>query len=269
MMKKFIFATFLFCFFTHSSRAAIAVVQAANNQVTSATASTINTSGNMVATTAGNLLYISCYEGVNNTSTLAITDSASQTWIQAGGYVSADTSSNQAGFYKPNSASVTSITGTWSGSLSATIPCIMYEISGAATGNPFDANTSNPASSSNTASGNTLNSGTLSTNNTNDILLYAVGIGGNAGTNWIADTGHGYSFPTNSNTGSTGRLGIESKIVSSPQNGVTTFITTSNAQLHRTGIFVAFADTNQPAQMNINFGIGGKAAVGGKTVIGK
>src|SRR6266849_9370973 len=110
----------------------LSVVQAKNSQVVG-TAVTVT-----ISTTKGNLLVVCAYQGANNTSTLSISDTAGNTWTQAGGYGSASAASRIAMFYVANAAAVTSVTATWSGSLSATIPCVVYEISGADPSSPFD-----------------------------------------------------------------------------------------------------------------------------------
>lgn len=219
---------------------ALSVTQAASNS-TGGTAVTI-TFG--TTTVSGSLIVVICYQGVNSTSTLSISDSASQSgWTQAGTYVSVS-GDRFAMFYRPNSAALTTVTATWSGSLSATIPGVAYEIAGAALSTPLDANASNPATSTQ-ANGthSSFNSGTLSTNNNNCVLLFGMG----AGNNQVAEAGgSGYTTPTNWNT-SNGRCAMSYKIVSTTQSSTSTVITYNAVSTQNVGIFAAFSDTNQGA----------------------
>ncbi|MCU1301709.1 MAG: hypothetical protein JWQ87_1993 [Candidatus Sulfotelmatobacter sp.] len=187
-------------------------------------------------TTAGNLLVAFAYNDANRS--MSITDSASQTWtavpntpvtVGAGGIA--------AMWYMPNSASITTV--TVSVSVAATLPVIVYEITGAALNTPFDGNAANPALASNSGTGTSLTSGTLTTSNAHDILLYGVG----EATTGNFTVGPGYSF--NGTTVTTFRAAMQSLGVSAVQNGVTTSMSWNNTGLDRIGIFAAFADTDQ------------------------
>lgn len=213
---------------------AIAFVQAANNS-TVGTATTVT-----ITTTTGNLLVLAVYEGVNSTSTMSVTDTAGNTWIQAGGYV---TSSGDrfCMFYCPNHTSVTSVTATWSGSINATVPVVVIEFSGVATGTPLDANGTNPATSSGTSAATSLTSGSLSTSNANDVLIFGLGIGT---TNTGMTPGLNYTLNTNAKT-SNQRCAITYRIVSTTQTNTTTSDSWNTNASSRTSVLAAFADTNQ------------------------
>jgi hypothetical protein len=209
--------------------ATLAVVQAANNLSTAATATTIT-----VTTTSGNLLVILAAEGANNTATVTISDSASQTWTQVGGYISPNTSSRTSMWYIPNSASVTSITATWSnnpGSLSTTVRAVMYEISGAATASPLE--TSNTSSSASVAT--TLTTGAITTSNANDILIDGTNVGANQGTTW--STGAGFTLPSNSTND---RVAMSYQVVSATQSSIATSISWTSTATSCVSIFAAF-----------------------------
>ncbi len=127
------------------------------------------------------------------------------------------------------------------------MPVVVYEINGAASSTPFDANASNAATSSNSATGTLLGSGTLSTNNANDILIY--GVGENANTSgWTA--GSGYTIATGGSI-SSGRAAMQSQGVSATQSNGTTTMSWTTAGADRLGIFAAFADTNQAALITV------------------
>ncbi|HEV1992424.1 MAG TPA: hypothetical protein VGR34_06130 [Candidatus Dormibacteraeota bacterium] len=212
--------------------AAIAVVQASSNQAVGA-AVTVT-----VTTAAGNLLVICAYQGVNNTSTLAITDSGgTNIWTQVGGYASASTASRMAMFFSPNAAAVTTITATWSGGINATIPATMYEISGAAGLSPLDPNASLPGISSGTATATSLASASISTSNVSGILLYAVGEGGTS-VGWSGT--NSFLFPTGSFKAGGGRMGISNRITTSVQSALTTTSSWTTTGIDRIGIIAAF-----------------------------
>lgn len=218
---------------------AIAFVQAKNNSAVG-TATTVT-----ITTTTGNLLVLVVYEGVNSTSTMSVTDTAGNTWTQVGGYV---TSSGDrfAMFYSPGASSVTSVTATWSGGISATVPVVVIEFSGVATGTPLDSNAANPATSSGTTSATSITSGSLSTSTATDVLIFGVGLGVSE-TGMTADTVHGYTLPAGGTT-SNQRATITYKIVSSLQSASTTFVNFNTGTSTRTSIFAAFSDTNQSSQ---------------------
>lgn len=207
------------------SWASLGVVQAKSGDAATATAVTIT-----VTTSANNLLVIICGQDANNTSTLSVADSASNSWVQAGTYNRPSTSKDVAIFFATNAAAITTLTATWSGSISANVSATVYEISGADTVSPLDANGANASNGSPVA---TLTSGSLTTTNANDILLFgiyfsAVVSAQTAGTSFAFQSG---------GTGS--RVGMDFEIVSSIQTAVTTTTTwTTNAR--PTGNFVSF-----------------------------
>jgi len=216
------------------------VVQAKSNQtVATSTAVTITT-------TAGNLLVAIAYSDLSSSNTFTITDSAGQTWTNVPNTPFGVGNGRMQMWYRPNSASVTSVTVTQSGG-TGTLPVVVYEINGAASSTPFDANASNAATSSNSATGTLLGSGTLSTNNANDILIY--GVGENANTSgWTA--GSGYTIATGGSI-SSGRAAMQSQGVSATQSNGTTTMSWTTAGADRLGIFAAFADTNQAALITV------------------
>jgi hypothetical protein len=195
-----------------------------------------------ISTTSGNLLVIFCMNGGNNSTTVTITDSAGQTWTQtASGYASSASSNRSAMFYKPNSAAVTSVTATWTASAN-NVGAIVYEISGADGSSPADGSVNSNVSGSSITS---LTSGSLVTANANDILIYGARSQSNE-TTWTA--GSGYTIPAN---GSNTRQGVQYKVVSSTQSGVTTSMSWNNGAPGAAGIFAAFKAAS---------GIGGSAS---------
>lgn len=203
------------------------VVQCANNNGTANTSIQI-TFG--VATTAGNIIVIMSGQGANNTSTMSMTDSASQTgWTQTGsGYSSANTGSRAAMFWRANSASLTSVTATWSGGLSTTVTGVACEISGVATASPED----NSVNSNNNTASATATSGSLTTTNAVDILIFAIRTGGN-----ISNCVAGSSFAIPSNATSV-RVCLQTEDVTSTQSGTTTTMTWTTTQTVAT-VFLA------------------------------
>jgi len=213
---------------------AIAFVQAANNS-TVGTATTVT-----ITTTTGNLLVLAVYEGVNATSTISVSDTAGNTWTQVNSYV---TSSGDrfAMLYSLGASSITSVTATWSGNISATVPVVVIEFSGVATGTPLDSNAGNPATSSGTTNSTTLTSGALTTSNAVDVLIFGLGIGSTT-TGMTAGT----NFTLNANaTTSNQRCSITYRIVAATQSGATTSDTWNTGSSNRTSIFAAFANVNQ------------------------
>lgn len=209
---------------------ALSVVQA---QETESTATGQTSTSVNITTTAGNLLVAVVREGSNNTDSPTMTDSASQSWTRVTIVTISGIAMEEAMFYMANSASVSSVTVNWStsGGVKNTA-IVIYEISGAATSNVFDASVNSSANSSVTS----LTSGSLTTTNANDILLYGVSPNGAGG----AETaGSGYTLPANS-TSTNGRLGMEYKIVSAIQSSVTTSLSWATAIFGATGIFASF-----------------------------
>lgn len=214
------------------SRAALAVTQAKSNQA-GGTACTVP-----ITTTAGHLLVIAAYQGVNNTSTLAITDSSgANTWTQVGSYGSASAASRMAMFYSLSTSGVTTVTATWSGTIAATIAATVYEISGQSTGG-LDPNSSNPGVTNASASLASLASASISSTNPAAIFLYAVGEG-TTSTGWAGTAS--FAFPTGSFLAGGGRMGIGNLIVASPQSALTTTTSWTSAGNDRIGIIAAFS----------------------------
>ena len=211
-------------------------IQAAQNGVTASTAVTVN-----ITTTSGNAVVVWCTQGANNTSTLTITDSASQAgWTQtSSGYASQGTSDRSAIFYKTNSAALTSVTCTWSGSLSATLGATVFELGGIAASSAEDSSVNNSQAATTTAT-----SGSLSTTSANDILLFGVRWSG-AVTSPTA--GSGYTLPANATST---RTTMQYKIVSAAQSAVTTTLTWTNS-VNNANAFAAFkASTATPTGFN-------------------
>lgn len=231
---------------TTPAHAALSVVQAAQNAIngTGGVAVTISTS-------AGNMLAIFTGEGVDNTGTVTITDSASQSWTQAAaGYSRGDGTFTISGtwWFKPNSAHVTSVTATWS-SATGRKDAIVYEISGAATATAENTSVNNLNDTVST----TYTSGTFSTTNANDILLFGMRLNG-AFTSPAA--GSGATIPTN---GTSARMITEYKIVAATQTSQT-LSATSATSLQTLNSFLALkaaaggATTDIPHQMMTGVG---------------
>lgn len=207
-------------------QAALAFSTATTKTSSSATAVT-----NSIVTAAGSLLVAYCGQGANNTSTVTMTDSGGvNVWSQtASGYSSANSSSRCSMNFVANAGAVTTVTSTWSGSLSTTVSMCVYEITGAATSSPEDSS----VNSSNNVSEQTATSGALTTTNANDILLFGVRLG-TSNSSW--NTSSGYTSPT----GSTDvRIAIEYQIVSTTQSGVTVTRTWTGNATHAE-VFAAF-----------------------------
>jgi hypothetical protein len=172
-----------------------------------------------ISPTSNNFLYACVRQGSNNTDTMPITDSASQTWTQvAAGYVSEDSLHRSTCYFKKQTAAITSVTINFSTGTVASPTLIVMEISGLAN----QAEDSSVGSTSSTAV-TSLTSGSLTTSNANDILIYFVQEQGTA-TSWTAGTN--FTIPNNNdsngNSGSTGKAAIQYSIVSAKQTGVTT-----------------------------------------------
>src|SRR5260370_279703 len=169
----------------------LAVVQAQQNL--NANTSVTSISAN-IATTAGNLLVAFVREGSNAGDNFIVTDNTGQTWTQAGGYNSFNSTNRSGMFYMANSAAVTSVTANFTTGGGVTRPgIVVYEISGVAASSPVDVGPVNNTSSSPTS----ITSGPLSTTSTNDILIFAVDVSANqSGTNNSFVAGTGFSFST-------------------------------------------------------------------------
>lgn len=213
-MKKLLLITTLAFLLGCGRASAQTFVQAANGTTASGTAVTVT-----VTTTANNTLILFTQESVNNTSTVVITDSSGTgTWTQAStGYVANGTTNRCAMWIKPNSAAVTTITATWSGSLTAIIEGIVFEFSGMGAAIE-DSSQSNIQTAVTTAT-----SAALTTTNANDVLVFGARVSG-AFTSPTA--GAGYTIPTN---GSATRSMMQFKIVAATQSAVTTTMTWTNS----------------------------------------
>jgi hypothetical protein len=195
-----------------------------------------NESGGVSATTvtltiaAGHLAVIHCGQGTNSTSTLAITDSTSgsNTWQQtSSGYSTTSGSRESAMFYSLLSVGVTTVTGTWSGGLSATVRCTLYDIENATT-EDVSVNSQNATSST------SFTSGSLTTLNANDVLLFGVSaIGALAGA-WSVTSPFAFESGGNGNY-----TAMSYQIVSTIQSGVTSTMGNSDTSTY-TGVFAAF-----------------------------
>jgi len=209
------------------------VSQAAGNQTTTGTCAVT-----LTATTAGHLIVAWAYSDLSSSNTFSITDSSSQSYTIVPNTPFGVGNGRAEMWYFPNSASITSVTIT--DGVGTTV-CYAYEIAGAALVTPFDGNASNAVVSSNVATGTSLASGTLTTNNANDILIYAVGEG-TTSSGWTV--GSGFSFNTGGS--STNRRGaMQSKGVSASGSQGTTTMSWTTTGVDRLGVFAAFADTNQ------------------------
>jgi hypothetical protein len=220
-----------------SARAQSFVKAASNSVVGTATTVTIST-------TANDAIVVIAYEGVNSTSTLSISDSTgTNTYTQAGGYVTVS-GDRFAMFYDCQAAAVTSVTATWSGSISATVPVVVFEISGLAASGCLDPHSGNPVSSTQTnGTHSSFASGTLSTTNANDILLFGMG----AGTNLSSEAaGSGFTLPSGGNA-SNGRAAMIYKVVAATQTNTSTSITFTSTTVQNTGLFAAFSTTGSGA----------------------
>src|SRR5260370_41711967 len=168
----------------------LSVIQAqqnlnANGGVTSISAS--------IATTAGNLLVAFVREGSNAGDNFIVTDNTGQTWTQAGGYNSFNSTNRSGMFYMANSAAVTSVTANFTTGGGGTRPgIVVYEISGGAASSPVDVGPENPTSSSPTG----ITSGPLSTTSTKVSLILGLGVSPNHSrttNSFVAGTGFSFS----------------------------------------------------------------------------
>lgn len=196
-----------------------------------------------ISTTAGHLIVVFTYTDLASSTTLSITDSASQSYsvVTNTPKTSGGTNGVAEMFYKANSAALSSV--TCQGSASGTLPCVVYEIAGAATGTPFDANATNAVTVAATATSTSLATGSaLSTNNANDILVYGVGENSTT-TGWTAGTG--YTIATGGSISGGGRAAVQTKgVTASGSQGTTTMSWTTSGG-DRIGVHAAFADANQ------------------------
>lgn len=181
-------------------------------------------------------------------------------WLQAGSYVTVS-GDRLAMFYAANAAAVSYVTATWSGGIAATVPVVVYEISGAATSNPLDANASNPATSTQTSGTHSsfASSSSLVTNNASDILMFGMGASTTLSTE---AAGSGYTLTSGGNTAN-GRACMITKIVAASGAQAATSITFTSATVRNTGIFAAFQASGTLAVVQAK----NNSVVGSETVV--
>jgi hypothetical protein len=206
MKKAFIvLAAAIFCLAAApKAHAALSVVQAQN--IDSASTSQLDVVLSITTSTAGNLLVAWCGEGLNDTDNFTISDSASSSWAQVGGYVTRGTTSRNGLFYAENANAVSSITCTYTTPGGTNHPRLMaWEISGASKTAPLDVSTSTNSG----ASGTSCMSGSITTTKANDIAILACDVTANQ-TNPFYTAATGYTIPAN---GANVRLGMEYEIL--------------------------------------------------------
>jgi hypothetical protein len=207
-------------------QAALNVVQAQQATVYSYTNLTVR-----ITTRPGDLLVIApLHIESATTMDVACTDSAHEIWTNDIDYYPPHGQTIRSLiFQKTNARAVTSVTCSWHYPSNAYM--VVYEISGAASSPLAAKGRSVEILSFNIKS---LPSGTLTTTDSNSILLYAVSTLG-AQSDWRA--GEGFTIPPN---GSNQNAACQYQIVSSAQTGVTTLMSWSNESYYTQGIFVAF-----------------------------
>ena len=133
-------------------------------------------------------------------------------------------------WYSYLASSVTSVTCTWTGSLSALVRATVFDVIGTATSSIEDSS----VNSSNASSGTTYTSGSLTTSNANDILLFGTNFSGGTVT-----AGSGYTIPSGGQiAGGNAHSAMQYQIVSSTQSAVTTSMTDISSTPF-TGVFLA------------------------------
>lgn len=199
------------------------------SQCQQSSSSTTSVQTTTISTSAGSMLVVFTQEGLNNTKTVAITDtSGTGTWTQTASSYSANSTTNRAAmFVKPNSAAVTTVTATWTVSAATVTDLIVCEFTGGISASAEDSSVNSSGNAHTTAT-----SGTLTTTNANDVLVFAIRLSG-AFTSPVAGTG--YTVPTN---GSSARAILEYKIVSATQAATTTVSWTTS--LNDAGIYAGF-----------------------------
>ncbi|HUZ47004.1 MAG TPA: putative Ig domain-containing protein [Terriglobia bacterium] len=204
----------------------ISFLQAQNANQSGVSSLTVN-----ISSTAGNTIICGVREGDNNTDTWSMSDSAGQSgWRQASsGYVSPNSTNRADIRYITNSAALTWVRVNFSSVITYPATMVCYEVSGIVSASAED------ASVNSTASGGGLVSGSLTTANSNDILIYMEGKGANQ-TSWTA--GSGYAIPANA---SNARMAIQYEVVSTTQQNTTTFIVPNpDTNGSSGGVFAAF-----------------------------
>lgn len=249
MKKLILFLAFLFA--ALPAEAALSVVQSAQNGGTSLSTLTVT-----ISTSANNLLVIWCRQETNNTNTMTVSDTASQTWTLITLMNNTGQGNRGGMFYKENSAAVTSVTCSW-GSSGMQIGAVVYEISGAASSGSLDVF----VTAGNTANTTTLTSGSLTTISANEILLCA---GSSRADQTTYTAGTSYTIPTN---GFAPRVAIEYQVVSSIQTAVTASMTWSPTSAASYSVFASFKAAAAATPGGATGG--GNATMGGAVTIGR
>lgn len=87
-----------------------------------------------ITTSNGSAVIVMCRQDTNNTDTATISDSASQSYTQtASGYKDDATNDRVGVWYIANSAALTNVKCTWTGTAKGRIDVTAYEVSGMAT----------------------------------------------------------------------------------------------------------------------------------------
>jgi hypothetical protein len=205
---------------------AFGVNNAVSQESSAATATTVT-----ISISSGHTAVINCGQGANSTSTATITDSGGNTYMQSASGYSVSTGARASGmWYSYLASSVTSVTCTWTGSLSALVRATVFDVIGTATSSIEDSS----VNSSNASSGTTYTSGSLTTSNANDILLFGTNFSGGTVT-----AGSGYTIPSGGQiAGGNAHSAMQYQIVSSTQSAVTTSMTDISSTPF-TGVFLA------------------------------
>ncbi len=188
------------------------------------------------ATTSGSLIYVAVKEGYNTTDTFTVTDSSSQVYSNVGYLNNSNERANV--FYFPNSASITTVTAsfTTTGGISGmgsggAIGITACEIKGIVSSSPADGANSSLTSSS-VAS---IISGPLTISHSSDILIYTVFPSGNF-TSVISHTVGSKVLVSNSSANTI----VLYTLTPYMQNNVTSFVTWSSSVNGACTWFTAF-----------------------------
>lgn len=185
-----------------------------------------------ITASSGHLIIVFTSERTDSSSTVTISDSATQSYTQTtSGYVAQNTRAGM--FYKANSAALTSVTSTWSGAKQDPVLTVC-DFSAMAASSPQDTSVN-----SNTAGfATSLTSGTFTTTNANDVLLYCVSGDNLTGQTFVVGAGYtipaGGVFPAAGNS----EQACQYKIVSTTQISQTTSMTFNNTRAQ--SVFAAF-----------------------------
>lgn len=207
--------------------ASISFVQGHNFEVAaSASAVTIsNANGGLATVTAGSMVVCLGREGQNNTSTVTLSDSGSQTWTHLG-YANPSAASRVSMDYILNSTAITSITETWSGGISTRVSIVCAEFSGVATSTATDGTNGGSSHTAVTSLSSVDGTGSaITTTNANDVIIFAAGSSVNQAS-WTAGTGGWTAIPAGLQGN---RVGMEYLIVSSIQTSFSGTITDASS----------------------------------------